>query len=96
MKYDIDEELKDALCRAMDYEYSDCPDPEDLDYEYQFSAEFEKKMKRICRMAGHSYVSIGRHRVRRAAVVALVAVMIFVMTAGVFALQKLYVGVGGL
>ncbi|MBQ8562611.1 MAG: hypothetical protein IJ443_01810, partial [Firmicutes bacterium] len=73
MKYDFDEELKAALCRAMDYEYYKYPDPEDLDYEYQFSDEFEKKMKRICRIADHSYVSIGRHRVRRAAVVALVA-----------------------
>lgn len=91
MMNDFSEELRAALCSAMDLEFSGFPDLKELHYEYKFSAEFERQMKRICRMADHVYVSVGRHRLRRAVVVALVAAMIFAMTAGAIAIQKLYV-----
>ena len=91
MMNDFDRKLKAAACSAMDYEYAKYPDPNDLDYEYQFSDNFNREMERICRKANYVYVSVGRHRLRRAAVVALIAAMIFAMTAGAIAVQKLYV-----
>lgn len=81
-------ELTAALTRAMELEYADLPDPGHLDYEYTFSSEFEKRMAKIIPMAGHRYVSVGRHRLRRAVVIALIAVMILAMTAGAIAVQR--------
>ena len=81
-------ELTAALTRAMELEYADLPDPGYLDYEYTFSSEFEKRMAKIIPMAGHRYVCVGRHRLRRAVVIALVAVMILAMTAGAIAVQR--------
>lgn len=83
--------LESAIKKAMEYEYRDVQDPEQLDYEYCFSEEFEEKMKDICDMAERQYVSIGRRRVRRAVVVALTAVMILAMTAGAIAIQRIWV-----
>lgn len=46
---------------------------------YTFSASFEYKMKRIVSMPERSYVSIGRRRVRKSLVAALIAILIFAM-----------------
>ena len=48
MQYDFNDELRTALTHAMELEYAKYPDPDELDYEYRFSDEFEKKMKKIC------------------------------------------------
>lgn len=88
---EYNELLESALKKAMEYEYRDVPEPEQLDYEHCFSEEFEKQMKDICGMAERQYVSIGRRRVKRAVVVALVAVMILAMTAGAIAIQRIWV-----
>lgn len=88
---EYNELLESALKKAMEYEYRDVPDPEQLDYEHCFSEEFEQSMKGICSIAEQPYVRIGRRRVRRAVVVALVAVMILAMTAGAIAFQKIWV-----
>lgn len=84
-------ELKEALCRAMEWEYADLPDPETLEYDYTFSPEFEERMKKIIPLAGYTYVSVGRHRLRRAVAIALIAIMIFAMTTGAIAIQRAYV-----
>ena len=43
MQYDFNDELRTALTHAMELEYAKYPDPDELDYEYRFSDEFEKK-----------------------------------------------------
>lgn len=91
MKRDFDNELRTALCDAMELEYSKYPNAENFNYEYQFSADFERKMEEVCQMAEHVYVSFGRHRLRLLAAVALIAAMLITMTAGAIAGQKLYV-----
>lgn len=91
MQYDFNDELRTALTHAMELEYAKYPDPDELDYEYRFSDEFEKKMKKICRMPKQTYVSFGRRRLWLLTAVALIATMLCAMTAGAIAGQKLYV-----
>lgn len=91
MQYDFNDELRTALTHAMELEYAKYPDPDELDYEYWFSDEFEKKMKKIRKMPKQTYVSFGRRRLRLLTAVALIAVMLCAMTAGAVAGQRLYV-----
>ena len=91
MRRDFDKELKTALCCAMELEYAKYPVPKELEYEYPFSDAFEKKMKKVCRMANGDYVSFGRCRLRLVTAVFLIAALLFAMTAGAIAGQKLYV-----
>lgn len=88
---EYNELLESALKKAMEYEYSDVPEPEQLDSEHCFSEEFTKQMKDICGIAERQYVSIGRRKVKRAVVVGLVAVMILSMTAGAIAIERIWV-----
>ena len=44
MKQTFNQELKTALCSAIDLEYSKHSALDVLDYSYQFSDGFEKKM----------------------------------------------------
>ena len=85
---ELSPQLKEALARAMELEYADLPDPDQLDYEYTFSNAFEERMRKIIPMAEYTYVSVGRHRLRRAVAIALIAVMILAMTAGAIAVQR--------
>ena len=85
---ELNPQLKAALARAMELEYADLPDPDQLDYEYTFSEAFEERMRKIIPMAEYTYVSVGRHRLRRAVAIALIAVMILAMTAGAIAVQR--------
>ena len=85
MQYDFNDELRTALTHAMELEYAKYPDPDELDYEYWFSDEFEKKMKKIRKMPKQTYVSFGRRRLRLLTAVALIAVMLCAMTAGAVA-----------
>ena len=91
MRRDFNKELKTALCCAMELEYAKYPVPKELEYEYPFSDAFEKKMKKVCRMANGDYVSFGRCRLRLVTAVFLIAALLFAMTAGAIAGQKLYV-----
>lgn len=88
---EYNELLESALKKAMEYEYRDVPNPEQVDNEHCFSEEFEEKMKDICSIAEQPYVTIGRRRIRRAVAVALAAVMILAMTAGAIAIQRIWV-----
>ena len=87
MRRDFDKELKTALCYAMELEYAKYPVPKELEYEYPFSDAFEKKMKKVCRMANGDYVSFGRYRLRLVTAVFLIAALLFAMTAGAIAGQ---------
>ena len=91
MKQTFNQELKTALCSAIDLEYSKHSALEDLDYSYQFSDGFEKKMKKVYRKAGCVYVSFGKRRLRLLVAIAFIAAMLCAMTTGVIAGQKLYV-----
>lgn len=42
-------EFRKILCEAMNEEYRWVPQPEELEYEYSFSPEFEKKMQSLLR-----------------------------------------------
>lgn len=81
-------ELKDILREAMelDYAWIDQIDPADLNHE--FSLEFEDRIKRIAKMAGHKYVSVGRHHIRRALLIAIVAIMMLGLVACAVVLTK--------
>lgn len=87
----IDGKLKNALAEAMEEEYAWTADMEKLEHGHVFSLDFEKNIQAAVRFADHSYVSIGRRRVRRAVAVALIAVLILAMTAGAVAIQRILV-----
>ena len=72
----MEDKLKMALAEAMSIEYQDVPEPENLCYEYTFSAEFEGALEKIIKSADYKYVSVGSRRIRKALAVALIAAMI--------------------
>ena len=41
------EKFRDILEAALQERYDSIPNPEDLDYDYEFSPEFEKKMQEM-------------------------------------------------
>ena len=72
----MEDKLKMALAEAMPIEYQDVLEPENLCYEYTFSAEFEGALEKIIKSADYKYVSVGSRRIRKALAVALIAAMI--------------------
>ncbi len=42
-------QFRSILCDAMNQEYRWVPEPENLEYDYTFSPEFEKKMRKMIR-----------------------------------------------
>ena len=83
--------LNMALEAAMEEEYGWLPDPKSLKGHHTFSREFEDAMEPVFRKAEFIYVSIGRHRLRRALAAALIAAMILAVTAGAAAVQYVIV-----
>ena len=83
--------LKDALMKAEEEEFAWLPFPEELEYAYAFSANFEERMKQIFPLADRVYVSVGRHRIRRAVALALIVALLLAMTAGAVAIQRILV-----
>ena len=83
-------EFRKVLQEAMDDVYSWIPDPEDLDYDYTFSPEFDAKMEQMLRENGIDIklkplstrrTRFGRHAFRRAAVAILAAVLMLALAA---------------
>lgn len=72
-------QFRSILCDAMNQEYRWVPEPEELDYDYAFSPEFEKKMRKMIRRS--EGVRIGRHVFRKMTVAILAAVMILALAA---------------
>ena len=80
--------LAAALRDAMEQDYNWLPESPAFVPEHHFSKSFERNMLRILPMAGCRYVTIGGRQLRRAFLVALIAVMILDMTAGAVAVQR--------
>lgn len=74
-----EKQFRSILCDALNQAYRWVPDPEGLDYDYTFSAEFEKKMRKMIRRS--EGVRIGGHVFRKMTVVILAAVMMLALTA---------------
>lgn len=72
-------QFRSILCDAMNQEYRWVPEPEELDYDYAFSPEFEKKMRKMIRRS--EGVRIGRHVFRKMTVAILAAVMMLALVA---------------
>ncbi len=84
----MEKQLRAALSEAMNQEFDSVPDVNDLNHLYTFSDHFQAEMRRISRLAERNYVSVGRHRIRRAAAMALIAAMILVAAAGAAAIRR--------
>lgn len=84
----MEKQLRAALSEAMNQEFDSVPDVDDLNHLYTFSDHFQAEMRRISRLAERNYVSVGRHRIRRAAAMALIAAMILVAAAGAAAIRR--------
>ncbi|WP_419024508.1 DUF4367 domain-containing protein [Emergencia sp.] len=84
----MEKQLRAALSEAMNQEFDSVPDVDDLNHLYTFSDHFQAEMRRISRLAERNYVSVGRHRIRRAAAMALIAAMILAAAAGAAAIRR--------
>lgn len=83
-------QFRKVLQEAMDDVYSWIPDPEDLDYDYTFSPEFDAEMEQMLRENGIDIklkplstrrTRFGRHTFRRAAVAILAAALMLALAA---------------
>ncbi len=72
-------QFRSILCDAMNQEYRWVPEPENLEYDYTFSPEFEKKMRKMIRRS--EGVRIGSRAFRKMTVVILAAVMMLALAA---------------
>ncbi len=72
-------QFRSILCDAMNQEYRWVPEPENLEYDYTFSPEFEKKMRKMIRRS--EGVRIGSRVFRKMTVVILAAVMMLALAA---------------
>lgn len=69
-----------ALESALTSEFSWLDDFENPYSEYQFSAQFESNMKTIIQKAEFTYVSVGKRRIRKTLLVALIALLAIAIT----------------
>ena len=69
-----------ALENAFDKEFSWLDDFDNPYKDYQFSMYFESNMERIISTPECTYVSIGRKRVRKSLLIALIALLVFAIT----------------
>lgn len=76
--------LSTALLQAMEIELSFFPSDAELSNQYSFSAQFEKKMRKLIGKTNRKYIQIFGHRVRRAAAV---AVLVIALSSGVMSVE---------
>lgn len=81
-------EFQSVLAEALERRYASIPDPEELSFDYEFSPQFERKMKRMIRRFDHIQGKEQRaerketnFRFRRVAVFALVLVLLMALAA---------------
>ena len=74
-------QFREIVREAMKEEYKWVPQPEELDYDYTFSKEFEKKMQQMIRENTMHYIRIGKHAFRKMAVVIVAAVLMLALVA---------------
>ena len=80
--------LQTALRDALERDYNWLPESAAFVQDHDFSKSFDRRMSRILAMAGCRYVTVGRGQLRRALLIALIAVMILAMAAGAVAVQR--------
>ena len=83
-----DDMIKRAAAEALNTKYSWADDWDDAASDHEFSEAFLKKMDKTCRAAEHSYVSLGRFRMRRAAAAALIAAILMVLAGCTYAVTQ--------
>lgn len=83
-----DDRIKRAAQEALDTKYSWADDWDDAASDHEFSEAFLKKMEKTCRAAEHSYVSLGRFRMMRAAAAALIAAILMVLAGCTYAVTQ--------
>lgn len=69
-----------AIKNAFDKEFFWLNDFENPYADYQFSRQFKSNMESIIPTSEYTYVSIGRNRVRKSMLVALIALLAFAIT----------------
>lgn len=74
-------QFREIVREAMKEEYKWVPQPEELDYEYTFSKEFEKKMQQMIRKNTMHYIRIGKHAFRKMTVVIVASVLMLALVA---------------
>lgn len=72
--------LKIALEKALENEFSYMDDLDNPYTEYEFSPQFEKKIKKITPKAEFTYVNVGRMRIRKAMIAAAIALLALAVT----------------
>ncbi len=78
-----------ALSQAFEKEFSWLDDFENPYADYEFSSQFESKMRSIILKSEFSYVSVGQRRIRKTMLVALVALLAIVITGCAFGVYYL-------
>lgn len=78
-----------ALSQALEKEFSWLDDFENPYANYEFSSQFESKMRSIILKSEFSYVSVGQRRIRKTMLVALVALLAIVITGCAFGVYYL-------
>lgn len=78
-----------ALSQALEKEFSWLDDFENPYANYEFSSQFESKMRSIILKSEYSYVSVGQRRIRKTMLVALVALLAIVITGCAFGVYYL-------
>lgn len=74
-------QFREIVREAMIEEYKWVPQPEELDYDYTFSKEFEKKMQQMIRKNTMHYIRIGKHAFRKMTVVIVASVLMLALVA---------------
>lgn len=74
-------QFREIVREAMKEEYKWVPQPEELDYDYTFSKEFEKKMQQMIRKNTMHYIRIGKHAFRKMTVVIVASVLMLALVA---------------
>lgn len=80
----MSDKLSTALLQAMEIELSLFPSDTELNNQYSFTAQFEKKMRKLIGKTNRKYIQIFGHRVRRAAAV---AVLVIALSSGVMSVE---------
>lgn len=76
----MDKNFNMALNDALEKEFAWLEDFNNPDEEYTFSKSFEENMNKIFNMLEYTYVSVGRRRIRKGLLAALIALLIFIAT----------------
>ena len=74
-------QFREIVREAMKEEYKWVPQPEELDYDYTFSKEFEKKTQQMIRNNTMHYIRIGKHAFRKMTVVIVASVLMLALVA---------------